>query len=122
MLISNMVLIIIDEVYAAVPYYACGVASEVALVPSEWVAKKPSKLTFEAAAALPHSASLAWNAIVLQASLNRENTSGKRSVAKVKLVYNVETGYSFWNNYKFCSTLHLNDLLWIAYKLIRYLQ
>ena len=108
-----MVLIIIDEVYAAVPYYACGVASEVALVPSEWVAKKPSKLTFEAAAALPYSASLAWNAIVLQASLNRENTPGKRSVGKERIVYNVKTGYmySLWHSYKCCSTLHLNDFM-----------
>lgn len=67
-----------DEVYAAVPYYACGVCAEVALIPAGWVARKPAKLSHEAAAALPYSASLAWNAVVRQARLDRHTTRGKR--------------------------------------------
>lgn len=67
-----------DEVYAAVPYYACGTASECALVPSQWVAKKPRNLTYEAAASLPYSASIVWNALVGQASLDELSTVGKR--------------------------------------------
>ena len=68
-----------DEVYGAVPYYACGVASEIAKVPSSWVAKKPRKLSYEAAASLPYSASIVWNALV-HASYNEQNTAGKRFV------------------------------------------
>lgn len=64
--------------YAAVPYYACGVCAEVALIPAGWVARKPAKLSHEAAAALPYSASLAWNAVVRQARLDRHTTRGKR--------------------------------------------
>lgn len=67
-----------DEVYGAVPYYACGVASEIAKVPSSWVAKKPRKLSYEAAASLPYSASIVWNALVNNASYNEQNTAGKR--------------------------------------------
>lgn len=67
-----------DEVYAAVPYYACGAASECALLPSDWVAKKPTRLSHEAAASLPFSASIVWNALVLQANLNESNARGKR--------------------------------------------
>ena len=67
-----------DEVYAAVPYYACGAASECALLPSDWVARKPKRLSHEAAASLPYSSSVVWNALVLQASLNESKTLGKR--------------------------------------------
>lgn len=67
-----------DEVYAAVPYYACGTASECALIPAQWVAKKPRKLSYEAAASLPFSASVVWNALVHQASFNELTTPGKR--------------------------------------------
>lgn len=67
-----------DEVYAAVPYYACGVASELACLPAAWVARKPKRLSYEAAAALPYSASLAWNVLVRQAGLNHLNATGKR--------------------------------------------
>lgn len=67
-----------DEVFAAVPYYACGTASEFALIPAEWIAKKPKKLNHEAAASLPYSAAIVWNALVHQASFNQHNTSGKR--------------------------------------------
>jgi len=61
-----------------VPYYACGTASEFALIPAEWIAKKPKKLNHEAAASLPYSAAIVWNALVHQASFNQHNTSGKR--------------------------------------------
>lgn len=67
-----------DEVYAAVPYYACGTASECALIPAQWVAKKPRKLSYEAAASLPYSASIVWNALVHQASFNELTTRDKR--------------------------------------------
>jgi len=67
-----------DEVFAAVPYYACGIASELALIPAEWIAKKPRKLNHEAAASLPYSATIVWNALVNQASFNKHNTKGKR--------------------------------------------
>ena len=70
-----------DEVYAAVPYYACGTASECALIPAQWVAKKPRKLSHEAAASLPYSASIVWNALVYQASLNESTTRGKRQAS-----------------------------------------
>ena len=70
-----------DEVYGAVPYYACGVASEIAKVPSSWVAKKPRKLSYEAAASLPYSASIVWKALVNNASYNEQNTAGKRLVS-----------------------------------------
>lgn len=69
-----------DEVYAAVPYYACGTASECVLIPSQWVAKKPTKLSHTAAASLPYSASIVWNALVYQASFNELSTPGKRQV------------------------------------------
>jgi len=67
-----------DEIFAAVPYYACGTASEFALMSAEWIAKKPKKLNYEAAASLPYSAAIVWNALVNQASFNQHNTSGKR--------------------------------------------
>lgn len=70
-----------DEVYAAVPYYACGTASECVLIPAQWVAKKPRKLSYEAAASLPYSASIVWNALVYQAFFNEHNTKGKRQVS-----------------------------------------
>ena len=73
-----------DEVYAAVPYYVSGVASELALIPSDWVAKKPRNLTHEAAASLPYSSSLAWHAVVVQAMLNKETTAGKRLARKTR--------------------------------------
>lgn len=69
-----------DEVYSAVPYYACGAASELVAVPAEWVARKPQRLSYEAAAALPYSACIAWNALVHQAGLNKLNTVGKRFI------------------------------------------
>jgi len=67
-----------DEIFAAVPYYACGTASEFALMSAEWIAKKPKKLNYEAAASLPYSAAIVWNALVNQALFNQHNTSGKR--------------------------------------------
>ena len=67
-----------DEVFAAVPYYACGVACELALVPADWVAKKPRQLSHEAAASLPYSACLVWNALVGQAGFDQHNMAGKR--------------------------------------------
>ena len=67
-----------DLVYAAVPYYACGAASELVLIPAEWVARKPRNLSHEQAASLPYSASMAWNALVRQGLLTRKNTPGKR--------------------------------------------
>ena len=69
-----------DEVYAAVPYYAMGVSSECALIPAEWVARKPRKLSYEAAASLPYSSSIVWNALVHHASYNEQNTAGKRLI------------------------------------------
>lgn len=72
-----------DEVFAAVPYYACGTASECALIPAQWVAKKPRKLSYEAAASLPFSATIVWNALVCQASLNESTTRGKRQVCEI---------------------------------------
>lgn len=69
-----------DEVYAAVPYYACGITSELARIPAQWVAKKPRKLSYEAAASLPYSASIVWNALVYQAAFNEVTTKEKRQV------------------------------------------
>lgn len=67
-----------DEVWLAVPFYHPGTLSEYIVVSEDLVAPKPSKLTYEGAAALPYSIMMAWDALVSQGGLGPETSSGKR--------------------------------------------
>ncbi|KAK3862316.1 hypothetical protein Pcinc_031812 [Petrolisthes cinctipes] len=67
-----------EEVWLAVPFYHPGTLSEYVVVSEELVASKPSQLTFEGAAVLPYSLMIAWDALVTQAGLGPDTTTGKR--------------------------------------------
>ncbi|XP_055704646.1 reticulon-4-interacting protein 1, mitochondrial-like isoform X2 [Phlebotomus papatasi] len=66
-----------DEVWLVAPWYAPGVAAEVAVVPESRVGRKPFITGFEGAASLPYSGCVAMGALK-QADLGEHNCAGKR--------------------------------------------
>uniref|UniRef100_A0A1B0CFE2 Enoyl reductase (ER) domain-containing protein n=1 Tax=Lutzomyia longipalpis TaxID=7200 RepID=A0A1B0CFE2_LUTLO len=66
-----------DEVWLVAPWYAPGVASEMAIVPESRVGRKPFITGFEGAASLPYSGSVAMGALK-QAELGEDTCAGKR--------------------------------------------
>ncbi|XP_034943214.1 reticulon-4-interacting protein 1, mitochondrial-like [Chelonus insularis] len=75
-----------DEVFLAVPSWASGTMSEYLIATENQVAKKPKLLSFEAAACLPYSGCIAWDALVNQSRIEEGNAKGKRV-----LVYGAST-------------------------------
>ncbi|XP_071536787.1 reticulon-4-interacting protein 1 homolog, mitochondrial-like isoform X2 [Panulirus ornatus] len=67
-----------EEVWLAVPFYHPGTLSEYVVVSEELVAPKPTKLTYEGAAALPYSIMTAWDALVTKGGLDPDSAAGKR--------------------------------------------
>jgi NADPH:quinone reductase-like Zn-dependent oxidoreductase len=62
------------------PIYAAtfgGANAEFARIPAQWVAPKPSRLTFGEAASLPYVALTTWTALVTHAGLAPANARGK---------------------------------------------
>ncbi|QGZ93818.1 zinc-binding dehydrogenase [Terricaulis silvestris] len=66
-----------DAVYAGVPNFA---TAALAGVNEDWVASKPTNLTFAEAAALPYAALTAWTALVDVVGLSPETARGKRII------------------------------------------
>ena len=64
----------------AVPIFHPGTLSEYIVVSEKLVSVKPPQITHEAVAALPYSIITAWDALVNQAGLGPDQTSGKRYV------------------------------------------
>ncbi|XP_076249817.1 NAD(P)H oxidoreductase RTN4IP1, mitochondrial [Calliopsis andreniformis] len=67
-----------DEVFLAVPSWASGTMTEYIIVPETQVVKRPKRFTFEAAACLPYSGCLAWDALVNKSNIQEGNAKGKR--------------------------------------------
>lgn len=67
-----------DEVFLAVPSWAPGTMAEYIIVPETQVVKRPKLFTFEAAACLPYSGCLAWDALVNKSMIQEGNAKGKR--------------------------------------------
>ncbi|GAB0090827.1 Reticulon-4-interacting protein 1 [Sergentomyia squamirostris] len=66
-----------DEVWLVSPWYAAGLAAEMAIVPESRVGRKPFITGFEGAASLPYSGCVAMGALK-QADLTEESSAGKR--------------------------------------------
>ncbi|XP_046739785.1 reticulon-4-interacting protein 1 homolog, mitochondrial-like isoform X1 [Diprion similis] len=67
-----------DEVYLAVPSWAQGTMAEYLVVSETVVARRPKLVNFDAAASLPYSGCLAWDAIVNESVIDEGNARGKR--------------------------------------------
>jgi reticulon-4-interacting protein 1, mitochondrial len=67
-----------DEVWLAVPPWRSGAMSELVVAKEQQVSLKPKALNFEAAAAVPYAALIAWDAAVTQGGLSAQTASGKR--------------------------------------------
>jgi len=69
-----------DEVWMALPPWRSGAMSELVVAKEHQVSLKPKALNFEAAAAVPYAALVAWDAAVTQGGLSAQTASGKRWV------------------------------------------
>ena len=67
-----------DEVFLAVPSWASGTMAEFIVVPENMVAKRPKLVDFEAAACLPYSGCLGWDALVNRAMIEEGHAMGRR--------------------------------------------
>lgn len=67
-----------DEVYLAVPSWSQGTMAEYLVVSESQVAKRPKLVNFDAAASLPYSGCLAWDAVVNKSVIEEGNARGKR--------------------------------------------
>lgn len=67
-----------DEVYLAVPSWAPGTMAEYIVVPENMVWRRPKLVSFEAAASLPYSGCLAWDALVNRTVIEEGNAMGRR--------------------------------------------
>jgi reticulon-4-interacting protein 1, mitochondrial len=67
-----------DEVWMALPPWRSGSMSELVVAKEQQIALKPKALNFEAAAAVPYAALIAWDAAVTQAGLTAQTAKNKR--------------------------------------------
>jgi reticulon-4-interacting protein 1, mitochondrial len=67
-----------DEVWLALPPWRSGAMSELVVAKEQQISLKPKALNFEAAAAVPYAALVAWDAAVNQAGLSAQTAKSKR--------------------------------------------
>ncbi|XP_037088991.1 reticulon-4-interacting protein 1 homolog, mitochondrial-like [Pollicipes pollicipes] len=67
-----------DPVWAAVPFWRPGTLAEFVVLDEKELCRKPDGVTFERAAALPYSATVAWDALVTQAGFGPDVAPDKR--------------------------------------------
>ncbi|XP_059471759.1 reticulon-4-interacting protein 1 homolog, mitochondrial-like isoform X2 [Neocloeon triangulifer] len=71
-----------DEVWLALPPWRSGAMSELIVAKEQQVCLKPKMLNFEAAAAVPYAALIAWDAAVTQGGLSAQSASRKRVLVR----------------------------------------
>lgn len=67
-----------DEVFLASPSWGPGTMAEYLIVNENQVAKRPTRITFEASASLPYSGCVAWDSLVNKSGIEEGNAKGKR--------------------------------------------
>ncbi|XP_012269803.2 reticulon-4-interacting protein 1 homolog, mitochondrial-like isoform X2 [Athalia rosae] len=67
-----------DEVFLAVPSWYPGTMAEYLVISESQVARRPKLINFDAAASLPYSGCLAWDAIINKSVIEEGNARGKR--------------------------------------------
>lgn len=67
-----------DPVWAAVPFWRPGTLAEFVVLEEKELCRKPDGVTFERAAALPYSGTVAWNALVTQGGIGPDTAQDKR--------------------------------------------
>ncbi|RZF38069.1 hypothetical protein LSTR_LSTR006468 [Laodelphax striatellus] len=67
-----------DEVWAVVPPWSPGVMADTIAVKQSWVSRKPRCVSFEGAASIPYSGTVAWDAVVNHASLGPDTARRKK--------------------------------------------
>ncbi|XP_043222770.1 reticulon-4-interacting protein 1 homolog, mitochondrial-like [Amphibalanus amphitrite] len=67
-----------DPVWAAVPFWRPGTLAEFVVLEEKELCRKPDAVTFERAAALPYSGTVAWNALVTQGGIGPDTAQDKR--------------------------------------------